>query len=222
MQIPKVGPIPKELMKEIVAHPPLHADLLNGYRFGEVMGAIALFPLSEMIDDPKLKPLLVRHAYDEGKHTHYFTQKILGLGFESEVPLSVRGLLNMGGTQMAGQMTGNLLREGKIDPQAFLFVMCLLNAVEEQAFEQFEVHRPLIENDRVFAERFDELIKDERFHLDYVRKRVEDEAAKNASVPMIQMMAANIWFGITKEARRKTREKFNELLGAGAWPETVE
>ncbi len=134
---------------------------------------------------PEMRARYFRHALDELRHARLFRERATALARASRTPGRAQAVLDDAGYIAAHGIRGteSLFRKlGELEFLAFVWV------AEKRGAEQFEVYAGLLRDDAATAAMFDEIARDERFHIAYSRAELDrygqrgQEAAVRAAV----------------------------------------
>ena len=136
-------------------------QLFNYYRDAELRGANLLFRLMSHLTDPDSQVKLSLHLADETRHSWLWTKRITDMGGEAarvEDGYQTRiGLRNV--------------------PRNLIDILALTVVVEERAHQRYLEHaqRPDVDEDTLAV--LTEVTKDEKWHIAWMRGKLEELAA---------------------------------------------
>ena len=134
--------------------------LMSYYRDAELRGANLLFRLLSHLDDPDSQTKLSLHLADETRHAWLWTKRIRDLGGE---PVKVGD----------GYQTRIGLRAV---PRDLIDLLALTVVVEERAFQRYREHAARPDVDAETLHVLEEVTKDEKWHISWVRNKLEELA----------------------------------------------
>jgi bacterioferritin (cytochrome b1) len=135
--------------------------LMNYYRDAELRGANLLFRLMSHLDDPDSQVKLSLHLADETRHAWMWTKRITDLG---------------GSPAKVGD--GYQTRIGlRVVPRNLIDILALTVIVEERSHQRYTEHaqRPDVDPDTLAV--LHEVTKDEKWHIAWIRGKLEEIAA---------------------------------------------
>lgn len=142
--------------------------LLNQYRAAEVTGAGAILRMSRLSDDLTLSTDLSRHLRDEAVHAWLWTKAIRDLGgeiVEVAEPYQARLGFHFG------------------LPRTLTDLLALTWVSESRGVEQYQTHLDLIAGQPLISRTLRAILKDENWHVQYIR----DELSRRLrSAPSVQ------------------------------------
>ena len=133
-------------------------------------GGRDLVAAARRISDPELREHILRHAKDEARHAELFRRRAAQLREEAG------GALERGGSDKAYDLTRGrdedvnahgFFDSGLCDELGEVAYVAMLHVAEERAAELFEFHRSLNEHDPATRAVFEEILKDEKYHVAY-------------------------------------------------------
>lgn len=147
---------------------------LESFSETEADGGRDLVVAARKVSDPELREHLIRHAEDEERHARLFRDRAAALRSTAGIATVNEGPdrpydLSRGrpGSEVDahGFFSAGLIEElGEVD------YVAMLHVAECRAAEIFEVHRSLNDHDAATAEVFDEILKDEKYHMAYTKR----------------------------------------------------
>jgi rubrerythrin len=168
----------------------------NLLRFAETEadGGRDLVRAAELTGDPILRRLLIFHANDEQRHANLFRQR--GLAILRELPRSSRPLgapdwLTPG---ERGQDDLKVERDGDAALLAFVHLS------EKAAAEDFAVYRDLLAADPQTQSVFEEILRDETFHMNYTLAQLKRIAPRRRGWRLWGARLSRLWKGYLRIA----------------------
>src|SRR5512140_1697234 len=143
-----------------MAADPRQIILLNYYRDAELRGANLLFRLMSHLDDPESQVKLSLHLADETRHAWMWTKRITDLGGH---PAKIAD----------GYQTRIGLR---VVPRSLMDILALTVVVEERSHERYTEHAQRADVDADTLALLREVTKDEKWHIAWIRAKLEDLA----------------------------------------------
>src|SRR5213593_444640 len=130
---------------------------------------------AEVTPDPLLRRLYLEHAIDELRHGELFRQR--GAALLRTRSARTSALFN--GSPLPG---GHGLDDLRIDGEPDHRLLAFLHVAEKAAAGRFTIYRELVDDDPETRAIFEEILRDEVFHMNYTYKqltRVSPEAYRH-------------------------------------------
>jgi bacterioferritin (cytochrome b1) len=140
--------------------------LLNYYRDAELRGANLLLRLMSHLDDSDSQAKLSLHLADETRHAWLWTKRITDLG---GAPAKVAD----------GYQTRIGLR---VVPRTLIDILALTVVVEERSYQRYTEHAARPDTDPATLEVLREVSKDEKWHIAWIKGKLEEMAAASGDV----------------------------------------
>jgi len=156
--------------------------------FGEVEtdGGRDILRAAEITPDPLLRRLYLEHAIDELHHGDLFRER--GQALQRARRTAPRTFFN--GTPLPGGHGLDDLRvEDESDPQLLAF----LHVAEKAAAGRFEIYRDCVADDPETRAIFEEILRDEVFHMNYTYKQLTRVAPDQYKRHVWHARAKRIW-----------------------------
>ena len=130
--------------------------------FGEVEsdGGRDILRAAELTPDPLLRRLYLEHAIDELHHGDLFRQR--GAALLRTRSTRLKTLFN--GTPLPG---GHGLDDLSVQDEPDHRLLAFLHVAEKAAAGRFTIYRELVDDDPQTREIFEEILRDEVFHMNY-------------------------------------------------------
>ena len=183
---------------------PRLVELFSYYRDAELHGATLLLRLLKLMDDSDAQVKLSLHVSEETHHAWLWTKRITDMGGK---PMRVGD--------------GYQTRIGrKTVPRSLIDLLALTIVVEERAFSRYQEHaaRPNVDDET--RKVLEEVTKDEKWHISWVKAKLEELAAQEegGKERAEEMMARyrEVDEAAYGELARKEREIFGADLEAAA------
>jgi hypothetical protein len=144
--------------------------LLNQYRVAELTGAGAIMRMSRVADGHELRTDLSRHLRDEAVHAWLWTKALQDIGGEIidvEEPYQARLAFHFG------------------VPRSLVELLAVTWVSESRGVEQYETHLDSEEVTPSIRRTLRAILKDETWHVSYIRKELERRARTGAGVQAI-------------------------------------
>src|ERR1043166_8209903 len=125
----------------------------------ETDGGRDILRAAELTPDPLLRRLYLEHAIDELRHGDLFRERGAAL-LKARPPRAT--LFN--GTPLPG---GHGLDDLQIDGEPDHRLLAFLHVAEKAAAGRFTIYRELVDDDPRTREIFEEILRDEVFHMNY-------------------------------------------------------
>jgi len=126
----------------------------------ETDGGRDILRAAELTPDPLLRRLYLEHAIDELHHGVLFRRRGMAL-WQAR---GARGVSLAGGNPLPG---GHGLDDLRIDGQPDHHLLAFLHVAEKAAAGRFAVYRELVADDPPTRAIFDQVLRDEVFHMNY-------------------------------------------------------
>jgi hypothetical protein len=133
--------------------------LLSFYRTSEIGGALFFGQLARTLKPGTMQADLTRHFADEAQHASLWTSCIVELG---AVPLALPRSYQDRYLATAG-VPANLME-----------VLAITHVFERRVARQYARHRRMPRLEPVIAQTLDRILSDERWHLQWVRRALEE------------------------------------------------
>lgn len=140
--------------------------LMNYYRDAELRGANLLFRLMSHLSDGDSQTKLSLHLADETRHAWLWTKRIADLG---GAPAKVAD----------GYQTRIGLR---VVPRNIIDILALTVVVEERAYQRYIDHASRGDLDPETREVLQEVTKDEKWHISWIRNKLEEIAKEEGAL----------------------------------------
>jgi hypothetical protein len=137
----------------------------------ETDGGLDILRAAEVTPDPLLRRLYLEHAIDELHHGDLFRERGAAL---LRARRGARRVL-LSGNPLPG---GHGLDDLRIDGQPDRTLLAFLHVAEKSAAGRFAVYRELVDDDPQTRAIFEEILRDEVFHMNYTYRqltRIEPE-----------------------------------------------
>lgn len=140
--------------------------LMNYYRDAELRGANLLLRLMSHLDDADSQTKLALHLADETRHAWLWTKRITELGGDP-----------------APVADGYQRRIGaRIVPRTLLDILALTVVVEERSHQRYSEHAERPDLDPKTRAILREVTQDEKWHIAWIRGKLEEVAAANGGL----------------------------------------
>jgi len=133
--------------------------LLSFYRSSELSGALFFGRLAKSVKAGPIQRDLTRHFADESVHAWYWTSCIERLG---AVPIKLTEAYQDNYLAAAG-LPANLME-----------VLAITQVFERRVIGQYNLHRRAPDLHPAIRETLEQILEDERWHIQWVRKALED------------------------------------------------
>jgi bacterioferritin (cytochrome b1) len=140
--------------------------LMNYYRDAELRGANLLFRLMAHLNDPDSQVKLSLHLADETRHAWLWTKRITDLG---GAPTTIAD----------GYQTRIGLR---VVPRNLVDILALTVVVEERSYQRYTEHAQRPDVDPETRALLAEVTKDEKWHIAWIKAKLEEIAAADGGV----------------------------------------
>ncbi|HUG39527.1 MAG TPA: ferritin-like domain-containing protein [Longimicrobiales bacterium] len=141
--------------------------ILNFYRASELRGGLVLATVAERVRDPELFLALTRHGAEEVEHAGLWAETMRDLGGR---PWPSRATAQACYAEVVGR------------PSSLLHVLALTQVFERSVYAHFvERHRDPATHPRI-RRTLERMIEDEKGHLSWVRRWLDDQARARPDV----------------------------------------
>jgi hypothetical protein len=156
--------------------------------FGEVEGdgGRDILRAAELTSDPLLRRLYLAHAIDELHHADLFRQRSAALLRTRSTRVS--GLFNA--TPLPG---GHGLDDLNIEGEPDSRLLAFLHVAEKAAAGRFAVYRDVVNDDPSTRAIFEEILRDEVFHMNYTYRQLERIAPRSYRQHVWRARASRLW-----------------------------
>ncbi|HVO25202.1 MAG TPA: ferritin-like domain-containing protein [Candidatus Margulisiibacteriota bacterium] len=162
--------------------------LMNYYRDAELRGANLLFRLMSHLEDPDSQLKLSLHLADETRHAALWTKRISDCG---GAPARIAdGYQNRIGLRVV--------------PRNLIDILALTVVVEERAYQRYMEHSARPDVDPEILAVLREVTKDEKWHISWIKAKLEEIAAAEGGVQRMNEALARY--------REIDRQVYAELL----------
>lgn len=145
---------------------PALIEIMSYYRDAELHGATLLLRLTRLLDDPDAQVKLTLHLHEETHHAWLWTKRINELGGE---PLRITD----GYQKRIGLRTV---------PRSLIDLFALTVVVEERSFARYQEHAARPGTDPQTLAILQEVSKDEKWHISWMRGKLMELAAADGGV----------------------------------------
>jgi hypothetical protein len=156
--------------------------------FGEVEGdgGRDILRAAELTPDPLLRRLYLAHAIDELHHADLFRQRSAALLRTRSTRAS--GLFNA--SPLPG---GHGLDDVRIEGEPDYRLLAFLHIAEKSAAGRFAIYRQVVDDDPATRAIFDEILRDEVFHMNYTYTQLARIAPATHRRHVWQARASRLW-----------------------------
>jgi hypothetical protein len=172
------------------------------------------------IADPELRAHVERHAADELRHARLFRARAAELAAEHRLPLAGPLApdrvfdLSVARPGLALDSHGFFVA-GLIDELGELAYVAMLHRAESRAAELFEDFRELTADDPATRAVFDDILRDERYHVAYTARFLERWRAGGRGAEVDEALGiadANRWLGAWKRLGARSASGFSRAV----------
>jgi rubrerythrin len=156
--------------------------------FGEVEtdGGRDILRASEVTPDPLLRRLYLEHAIDELRHGDLFRRR--GAALLRTRAARPKTLFN--GTPLPG---GHGLDDLRIEGEPDHRLLAFLHVAEKAAAGRFAIYRELVDDDPSTRAIFEEVLRDEVFHMNYTYTQLARVAPQSYRRQVWRARASRLW-----------------------------
>jgi hypothetical protein len=152
----------------------------------ETDGGRDIIRAAEVTPDPLLRRLYLAHAIDELRHGDLFRQR--GAALLQTRSARPRGLFN--GTPLPG---GHGLDDLCIDGEPDHRLLAFLHVAEKAAAGRFAIYRNVVQDDPSTQAIFDEILRDEVFHMNYTYTQLARVAPRSYRRQVWRARGNRLW-----------------------------
>lgn len=165
-------------------------------RFGETEtdGGRDLVRASELTPDALLRRLYLEHAIDEHRHGVMFHQR------GTEILRSLASGSNSGFQAEWLAPSGHGVDDLRVDEEKDAALLAFLHLSEKTAAERFAVYRDVLANDLPTRAIFEQILRDEVFHMNYSRTQLARVSPQRHSWTLWYERLRRIWKGYLRMA----------------------
>ena len=165
-------------------------------RFGETEtdGGRDLVRASEMTADGLLRRLYLEHAIDEHRHGVMFHRR--GTEILRTLPRGSRSSIQAEWLAPSGHGVDDL----RVDEEADEALLAFLHLSEKTAADRFSVYRDVLQNDARTRAIFEEILRDEVFHMNYTRTQLARISPQRHRRTLWYERLRRIWKGYVRMA----------------------
>jgi len=138
--------------------------ILSFYRASELAGGLLFGKIAFHTEIDELRIPLTRHAAEEVEHGWLWTKAIMDLGL---VPLKVTETYQSEYGKEFGM------------PTSLLEILCLTQVLEKRVVQHFAEHLKKPNLHPVIAKTLHDMVEDETYHLDWIKKKLDAHSEKN-------------------------------------------
>jgi hypothetical protein len=156
--------------------------------FGEVEtdGGRDILRAAEVTPDPLLRRLYLEHAIDELHHGDMFRER----GAALQRARAARKKTLFSGTPLPG---GHGLEDLCVSDESDPRLLAFLHVAEKAAAGRFAIYREVVDDDPTTREIFDEILRDEIFHMNYTYTQLTRVSPDSYRWKVWQARASRLW-----------------------------
>jgi rubrerythrin len=152
----------------------------------ETDGGRDILRAAEVTPDPLLRRLYLEHAIDELRHGDLFRDR--GAALLLTRPARANGLFS--GSPLPG---GHGLDDLAIDGEPDFRLLAFLHIAEKSAAGRFEIYREVVPDDPSTREIFEQILRDEVFHMNYTYTQLVRIAPRTYRWHVWRARASRLW-----------------------------
>ncbi len=210
----------KRRSKPVWADPVRTVRTLESFAQTETDGGHDIHAAADQVTDANLKKHLLRHAEDELRHGLMFRQRAAALRAELGVARTTEAELERPfdltrGHEEVEQDSHGFMRASLFDEMGVIAYLAMLHVAEKKATVLFRVHRDLTKDDPETNAIFEEILRDEKYHVAYTGSFLEDwrKAGKQKEVKAgLSMAQGSRFFSAWKRAGIRAAGTFGRVL----------
>ena len=152
----------------------------------ETDGGRDILRASELTPDPLLRRLYLEHAIDELRHGDLFRQR----GADLLRVRASRSTTIFNGNPLPG---GHGLDDLRIEGEPDYRLLAFLHVAEKSAAGRFAIYRELVADDPKTREIFEQILRDEVFHMNYSYKQLARVAPRSYRWQIWRARGSRLW-----------------------------
>ncbi len=168
------------------------------FRFAETEadGGRDISRAAELTGDPLLRRLYLRHAQDEQRHCELFKQR--GRSILEEMRLDPKRKKKFELNWLSPGERG--LDDLRVDSEREDYLLAFLHISEKAAAARFVIYRDVLQRDPQTRAVFDNVLKDETFHMNYTYQQLVRVAPRGHGWPLWRARLNRLWKGYLRLA----------------------
>ena len=158
-------------------------------RFGdtETDGGRDLLRAAEVTSDPLLRRLYLVHATDEQRHGILFRRRAAAL-----LHASAANDAQTGSAEWLAP-AGHGLDDLEVDRETDATMLAFLHVAEKSAASRFTVYRDVLRDDPVTQRVFDDILHDEKFHMNYTLTQLARVSPERRRTRLWRARLTRLW-----------------------------
>jgi len=161
--------------KTLWSDPARKIQTLESFSQTEIDAGESILRALKYVNNPHLREHLKRHAKDELRHGELFRKRAQELRKHRPSIASISNKPDRLYNLSRGNVDAELNSHGFFTSDHFeklgeIMYVAMLNIAEKKAEKSFSIHRDLIRNDLKTYAIFEKILKDERYHVSYTSK----------------------------------------------------
>jgi len=173
--------------------------MFNYYRDAELRGANLLYRLMSHLDDADSQVKLSAHFADETRHAWLWTKRIHDIG-------GAPGKVGDGYQSRIGL---------RVVPRSLIDILALTVVVEERSLQRYDEHANRADVDEETLAVLREVTKDEKWHISWIRNKLEEIAKAEGSEDKMHEALAK-YREIDRQVYAELQEKERAVFGQPA------
>jgi rubrerythrin len=153
----------------------------------ETDGGRDLLRAAELTSDPLLRRLYLVHATDEQRHGILFRRRAAALLHASQVREVADGSAEWFPSAAHG------LDDLEVDRESDETMLAFLHVAEKSAASRFSVYREVLRDDPVTQRVFDDILHDEKFHMNYTLTQLVRVSPERRGVRLWRARLTRLW-----------------------------
>jgi len=181
---------------------------MAGFSHTEAGSSLDMMDAAEEAPTPDLRKKYFRHALDEFRHARLFTERAMALsqGTRTAEVLDDAEYASSHGIRGESSLYSRL---GETEFLAFVWLH------ELQGAKQFDIYADLMKHDPASAAMFEQICRDEQFHVSYSRRELDRIATEKGPVE-VQKAVRRLKNRRLREAFLRFSHSFGNVM-AGLW-----
>lgn len=206
--------------RAVWADPVRKLRTLEGFGKTEADGAADIDAAVKKVADPRLRAHFERHAADEARHAELFRRRAGELrAVAAAAPSSANDpdkLYDLSRERGRDEVNSHgFFSAGVFEERGEVAYVAMLHVAERRAASLFRVHRDLTRDDQETCAVFEEILRDEQYHVAYTGtelKRWRQQGRSKEVRTALSAARGSRFFGAWKRLGARAGESFGRLV----------
>lgn len=189
---------------------------LESFAVTEEDGGRDLAAAAGHVAEPELRAHLARHARDELRHAELFRERARELSDDASATSHADAAYDLSRGRKQGELDAHgFLNAGLYDELGEVEYVAMLHTAERRAAELFSVHAELNAADPRTRAIFEEILRDEKYHVAYTGRFLEHWRAEGRADEVRRVLRearGSRWFGAWKRLGARSGASFGRAL----------